>query len=146
MLTEICQYLHNYFEYEKLFGDVIVTASSVSANGKIVALEEGQYFALFRGRIPLGIFKNGDELKPRHFEGAVWLLDIPDAILNADTWAENWKAKNGSVDSVANSALNSESFKGYSYSKGTNKEGKDGSSIFDNAQFSAMLNPYRKLP
>lgn len=146
MLTEICQYLHNYFEYEKLFGDVIVTASSVSVNGKIVALEEGQYFALFRGRIPLGVFKNGDTLKPRHFEGAVWLLDIPDAILNADTWAESWKAKNGAADSDANSAFTSESFGGYSYSKGTTSTGKAGSGIFDNAQFSSMLAPYRKLP
>lgn len=146
MLTEICAYLHNYFDYERHYGDISIIGGLLFCDGKEIALEEGQYFALFRKRNPLGVFKQGETIPDKTFDGAIWLMDVPKAILDADAFAATWMAKNGDAGSVANSALNSESFKGYSYSKGTNKEGKAGSSIFDNAQFSAMLNPYRKLP
>lgn len=146
MLTEICAYLKNYFEYEKYIGNVVVNSGTITVDGKSIALEEGQYFALFRDRFAIGVFKQGDTLKDRTFHGAVWLMDVPDAILDADKFAKEWMEKNGSAGSEANSAFTSESYKGYSYSKGTNSKGKAGTSIFDNAQFAAMLNPYRKLP
>lgn len=144
MLTEICAYLHNYFDYERHFGDISITDGSIFCNGKEIQLEEGQYFALFRNRIPLGVFNVVPANKT--FEGSVWLMDVPEAVLNANTWAEEWMAKNGGAGSEANSAFQSESFGGYSYNKGTNSSGKGGMSIFDNAQFSRMLAPYRKLP
>jgi len=145
MLTEICQYLHNYFDYERHIGDISIVGHEVFCNGEQIEIEEGQYFALFRNRIPLGVFQ-ADELTDKTFTGAIWLMDVPKAILDANTWAETWKAKNGAADSMSNSGFQSESFGGYSYSKGTNKNGKAGASIFDNAQFAAMLAPYRKLP
>ena len=146
MLTEICAYLHNYFDYERHYGDISVIGNSLFCNGKEIVLDEGQYFALFRNRFALGVYKQGEPLRDRTFEGSIWLLDFPDAILDADKFAKEWMEKNGSAGSEANSAFTSESYKGYSYSKGTNSKGKAGTSIFDNAQFAAMLNPYRKLP
>lgn len=145
MLTEICQYLHNYFDYERHNGDITVNGGVITCNGDAIALEEGQYFALFRGRIPLGVFNAEDGLD-KTFNGSVWLMDVPKAILDADTWAKSWMEKNGSANSDANSAFQSESFGGYSYSKGNNTTGKAGASIFDTAQFAQMLAPYRKLP
>lgn len=145
MLTEICAYLHNYFDYERHIGDIVVDSNTITCNGEEIVLEEGQHFALFRDRNPLGVFKQGDELKDRTFYGAVWLMDVPDAILSADEWAATWLAKNGGADADTNSAYSSESFGGYSYSKSNNSSGKAGSSIFDNAQFAKMLSPYRKL-
>ena len=144
MLTEICAYLHNYFDYERHNGDIAIVGGVIFCNGEEVTLESGQYFALFRNRIPLGVFDKVPADKT--FEGAVWLLDIPEAVLNADKWAEEWTKVNGGVDSAANSAFQSESFGGYSYNKGSNAAGKGGQSVFDNAQFSRMLNPFRKLP
>ena len=144
MLTEICAYLHNYFDYERHSGEISIVGGVISCNGKEITLEEGQYFALFRSRIPLGVFNVAPADK--NFVGSVWLMDVPEAVLNANTWAEEWMAKNGGAGSEANSAFQSESFGGYSYNKGTNSSGKGGMSIFDNAQFSRMLAPYRKLP
>lgn len=144
MLTEICAYLHNYFDYERHFGDISIIDGSIFCNGDKITLEEGQYFALFRNRIPLGVFNAVPANKT--FKGSVWLMDIPKAVLDANKWAEDWMTKNGSIDSEANSAFQSESFGGYSYNKGNNSSGKGGMSVFDNAQFSRMLNPYRKLP
>ena len=144
MLTEICAYLHNYFDYERHSGEISIVGGVISCNGKEITLDEGQYFALFRSRIPLGVFNVVPADK--NFVGSVWLMDVPEAVLDANTWAEEWKAKNGGAGSEANSAFQSESFGGYSYNKGTNSSGKGGMSIFDNAQFSRMLAPYRKLP
>lgn len=144
MLTEICAYLHNYFDYERHSGEISIVDGVISCNGNEITLDEGQYFALFRSRIPLGVFNVVPADK--NFVGSVWLMDVPEAVLNANTWAEEWMAKNGGAGSEANSAFQSESFGGYSYNKGTNSSGKGGMSIFDNAQFSRMLAPYRKLP
>ena len=145
MLTEICAYLKNYFEYEKYIGNVVVNSGTITVDGKSIALGEGQYFALFRDRFAIGVFKQGDTLKDRTFHGAVWLMDVPEGVIQADTWAKAWMQKNGGADSDNNSAFTSESFGGYSYSKGSNSKGKVGASIFDNAQFAAMLSPYRKI-
>lgn len=145
MLTEICQYLHNYFDYERHYGDISIIGQSVFCDGKEIEIESGQYFALFRNKIPLGVFQKS-ELTDKSFTGSVWLMDVPKAITDANTWAEQWKAKNMAAGSEANSVFQSESFGGYSYSKGNNSKGKVGASIFDNAQFAAMLAPYRKLP
>ena len=146
MLTEICQYLHNYFEYEKHFGLISIIGDVVFCDGEEIEMDEGQYFVLFRERFAIGVYQYGDELTDKTFMGSVWLMDIPDAILKANEWAEQWMEKNGGVDSAANSPFQSESFGGYSYSKGNNSNGKAGVGIFDQASFVGMLAPYRKLP
>ena len=131
MLTEICAYLHNYFDYERHSGEISIVSGEIFCNGEKITLEEGQYFALFRSRIPLGVFNVVPADK--NFVGSVWLMDVPKAILDADTWAKEWIAKNGGATSEANSVFQSESFGGYSYNKGTNTSGKGGMSVFDNA-------------
>ena len=144
MLTEICQYLHNYFEYEKHIGLISVLSGSIYCDGEEVLIGEGQYFALFRDKFVLGVYKQGDQITNRTFDGAIWLMDVPEAILNADKWADDWMKANGGVDSAASSPFQSESFGGYSYSKSSGN-GKIGGSIFDQAVFVGMLAPYRKL-
>lgn len=146
MLTNICQYLHNYFEYEKHFGLISIIGDVVFCDGEEIEMGEGQYFVLFRERYVIGVYQNGDELTDKTFQGSVWLMDIPDAILKANQWAEQWMEKNGGVDSAASSPFQSESFGGYSYSKGNNSVGKVGVGLFDQANFVGMLAPYRKLP
>jgi hypothetical protein len=146
MLTEICQYLHNYFEYEKHFGLISIIGDVVFCDGEEIEMDEGQYFALFRERYAIGVYQNGDELTDKTFQGSVWLMDVPDAILKANQWAEQWMEKNGGVDSAASSPFQSVSFGGYSYSKGNNSVGKVGVGLFDQANFVGMLAPYRKLP
>ena len=143
MLTNICAYLHNYFDYERHSGEISIVNGVIFCNGKTIMLDEGQYFALFRERIPLGVFNEVPADKT--FYGSVWLMDVPKDILDADKWADDWMKANGGAGSEANSPFQSESFGGYSYNKGSNSSGKGGSSVFDNAQFARMLAPYRKL-
>lgn len=140
MLTEICAYLKNYFDYERHIGKIKITDGVITCNGGQV--QTGQHFALFRDRYVLGVYKQGDTLPNKEFNGAVWLMDIPEGVIAADTWAEAWNQKNGSA--AANGPYQSESFGGYSYTKGTGKSGI-GSNVFDQAQFKAMLAPYKKI-
>lgn len=145
MLTEICAYLKNYFEYERHIGKITITEGTIACNGEEIALEDGQHFALFRDHFALGVFSTGDDLPDKTFDGAVWLMDVPQAILEADLWAEAWNEKNGDADSTINGPYQSESFGGYSYSKGTGTNGGIGSGVFDQAAFKAKLAPYKKI-
>lgn len=168
MLTEICQYLHNFFDYKRYIGEIKVISGEdglypsdelhpgdeinpsadipvkIYCNGKQIEIEEGQYFALFRDKYLLGVYQEGDDLPDKNFSGAVWLMDLPEAILKANQWADDWMKANGGVDNAASSPFQSESFGGYSYSKSSGN-GKIGGSIFDQAVFVGMLAPYRKL-
>ena len=141
MLTNICAYLKNYFDYERHIGTIKIADGVITCNGK--RIETGQHFALFRDRFVLGVYKAGDEIPDKTFEGAVWLMDVPEAIKEADAWAEEWNLKNGSAE--ANGPFQSESFGGYSYTKGSSANGGVGSGVFDQAQFKAMLAPYKKI-
>lgn len=149
MLTEICAHLKNYFDYSRFYGDISISGGAVSCRGVQIDMDEGQYFALFRPHYCLGIFRYGDELEDRTVKnGSVWLMDIPPAIFAAIEWAEKWNELNGGADSAANSPFQSESFGGYSYSKGSTYKDADsaiGASVFDQAQFKAMLSPYQKM-
>lgn len=141
MLTEICAYLKNYFDYERHIGEIKIADGVITCNGE--RIETGQHFALFRDRFALGVFADGDALEDKTFDGAIWLMDVPEAVKTADKWAADWTAANGSAE--ANGPYQSESFGGYSYSKGTGANGGVGSSVFDQAQFKAMLAPYKKI-
>ena len=145
MLTEICAYLKNYFETERRIGTIQITGGEIYCDGVKVELEDGQHFALFRDRFVLGVYEKGDEIPDKTFTGAVWPMDIPEAIIQADQWAEAWKQKNGAATSDANGPFQSESFGGYSYSKAAGGGAGVGSSVFDQAQFKAMLAPYKKI-
>lgn len=141
MLTEICANLKNYFDYERHIGKIEIADGVITCNGE--RIETGQHFALFRDNFALGVYKAGDALPDKTFDGAVWLMDIPQAVLAADTWAEEWNAKNGTA--AANGPFQSESFGGYSYTKGSSTTGGVGSGVFDQAQMKAMLAPYKKI-
>lgn len=151
MLTEICAYLKNYFEYDRIIGNIHVSDGVLYCGDQQIGVKEGQYFALFREHFALGVYKYGtDTLEDRdEFRGAVWLMDVPSAVLRADEWAEEWNTTNGGATSEANSPFQSESFGGYSYSKGSvgNTSGGSaiGASVFDEKQFLSMIAPYRKV-
>lgn len=140
MLTEICAYLKNYFDYERHIGQIKITGGVITCNGE--RIETGQHFALFRDRFVLGVYKNTDPLEDKTFDGAVWLMDVPPGIIKADAWAEEWNTANGTA--AANGPFQSESFGGYSYTRAAGN-GSIGSSVFDQSQFKAMLAPYKKI-
>ena len=149
MLTEICQYLHNWFEVAKFYGKFIISDGHIeSYNDGDMGLIEGQYFRIVGSLLNDGVHQYPSEgLKDETFDGAIWSMAIPPAMLSLSEEIDAWQTKHGSVDSTAMSPYNSESFGGYSYSKssGGSAESGGGSGGWQSA-FANRLNPWRKLP
>lgn len=152
LLEEICQNIRNYFcDYSK--GDVcagefeIIENTIRGVNGtKTPAIYSGVYYRIVGSRINSGIFLAGtDTLKDEEaFDGEIWMLRLPVAFLALVEEIKAWQTKNGGVNSENMSPYTSESFGGYSYSKGgSNSSG--GTAVSWAAQFGSRLNAWRKI-
>ncbi len=142
MLTELCQELRNWFDLERHTGTFEITGGNLTAD----FLREGQYF-----RIMGSIFSDGvhqypaADLPDETFEGAVWALAIPQAVINLSAEIDTWQTKYGGADGVATSPFASESFGGYSYSKATfSSSGGSGAATWQTV-FKSRLNAWRKM-
>jgi hypothetical protein len=136
MLEDILRYLNNWFV-------VSATAETFSIQGGELALpflREGQYFT-----ISGSIFNDGlhlypaDDLKDEDFEGVICGLAVPTAVLSLSEEISAWQDKNG--EAVA-SPYTSESFGGYSYTKGSTASGD---AMTWQAAFGPRLREWRKL-
>lgn len=150
MLTEICQYLKNWFnrrpdgaDYPKYYGHFAIS------NGEIVTdqLSPGQYYRIMGSLFNDGVHKYGEhDLTDEEFDGSVWSMGVPPEIIALAEDITAWQEKYGGIDSAAMSPYQSESFGGYSYSKGSSSSGgSGGSSGTWQAVFSARLIPWRKI-
>lgn len=121
MLTEICAYLKNYFDFNmpKYYGRFIVNDGIiVSDTGEDMGILSGQYFRIIGSVFNDGVYTQHDErLTNETFDGAVWLMAIPQSLVALASEIELWQNKYGGVQSPSMSPYNSESFAGYSYSK-----------------------------
>lgn len=113
MLETILNYLHNYFPTPHM------SARSgafeiVSGSLELDFVQPGQYFRIQGSVFNDGLHKKGDgeQLTDERFIGVVTPLAIPKAVIELSARIEEWCAKNPHTDKV------SESFGGYSYSKG----------------------------
>lgn len=144
MLTELCQELHNWFDRERRYGTFTIENGNITAD----FLREGQYF-----RVMGSVFSDGVHQYPaadmpeETFDGAVWALAIPQAVLGLADEIAAWREKYESLDNPAMSPFASESFGGYSYSK-SGTGGVDGGGTTGGSwktAFAARLNAWRKL-
>ena len=150
MLTEVLAYLRNWFERAKFFGIFQIvngTLRTQYSNG-IAFLEitpkDGQYIRIIGSALNDGVYQWPVEgLHDEEFDGAVWLLAVPPILSAIVNDIEDWQAKNGSADSAAMSPFQSESFGGYSYSKGSSASG--GSALTWQDAFKGRLSPWRKI-
>ena len=139
MLEQVLMHLKNWF----LVPGGIHEGTYTIEDGGIALpfLANGQYF-----RICGSVFNDGlhqypaSDLKAETFEGAVWALSVPQAVIDLSTEIELWQAKNGDA-SV--SPYQSESFVGYSYSKAT--DSASGGAVTWQSAFRSRLNAWRKL-
>ena len=120
MLTEICQYLHNWFnrkpdgtDYQKWIGEITIQDGAVTG----ITLAEGQYFRILGSLFNDGVHSTGDTLTDETFTGEVWSLGVPPEVIQLAEEIEAWNAEYGAADSEAMSPFQSESFGPYSYSK-----------------------------
>lgn len=154
MLTELCQYLKNWFELDQISGKVTITDGNITVvsdsllfSGSAPTIKIGQYIHIEGSIFNNGVFQYGnDMLTDETFEGTVWLMGIPQAIIDLDAEITAWRDKYESISSPAMSPFNSESFKGYSYSKGTvsNGTGAESALGWQNV-FGPRLAPWRKI-
>ena len=144
MLTEICDYLNNYFWQKKIGGRFSIEDGSL----EVIGLKEGQYFRIIGSTFNDGIHVYpASDLKDEEFEGAVWALAIPQTVIALASEISAWMELYGGADSAAMSPFNSESFGNYSYSKSgasASASSSDNPNSWQTA-FASRLNKHRKL-
>ena len=143
MLTELCQELNNWFEREKRSGSFRIENGMLEAD----FLLPGQYFRVMGSLFNDGVHQYGNDfLNDEDFTGSVWSLAIPVAVIKLSEDIDAWRAKYEAPDSSAMSPYMSESFGGYSYSKGSAISGTGtGGATSWRTSFASRLNAWRKL-
>jgi len=152
MLTELCSYLRNYFLRDYSDPDAYIHHGTFEvADGQIQALPfllPGQYFRVIGSVFNDGVwqYQPGEEapaMTDETFEGSVWAMSVPPAVLSLAQDIESWETANADA---LNSPYQSESFGGYSYSKASGSGvGGSGSAAYGwQDQFAKQLAPYRR--
>ena len=139
MLEQVLMHLNNWF----LVPGGIHEGTYTIEDGGIALpfLANGQYFRIFGSVFNDGLhqYPAGD-LKTETFDGAVWALAVPQAVIELAAEIEAWEKKNGEA---ASGIYQSESFGGYSYSKAT--DSASGGAVTWQSAFRSRLNAWRKL-
>ena len=160
MLTEICQYLRNWFEREIIASEFTVSGGVLArADGVALPLLPGQYYRIIGSVFNDGVHRYGvEEVEENNtlveklyetltdepeFFGAVWTMAVPSVIAELDGEIASWVAENADVLS---SPFQSESFGGYSYSLKSGGGGEEGTNgVSWQTQFASKLAPWRKI-
>ena len=144
MLTELCHELKNYFlrnrEADIHSGTFTISEGVIEP---LSFLAEGQYYRIVGSVFNDGVHKYGDPfdtLTDETFDGAVWAMYVPPAFVDLASEIETWVADNSEA---MNSPYQSESFGGYSYSKGSTQSGAGGYTWVD--QFAGRLKNWRRI-
>ena len=151
MLTEICQYLKNWFDRDqaKFYGKFSITDGVLeSHNDGNMGMIDGQYYRIIGSLLNDGVYQYPTEgLKDETFEGAVWFMAIPPTVTALSEDINAWQAKYSGVDGTALSPFQSESFGGYSYTKdsGALTDGSTGGNGGWQSAFANRLKPWRKV-
>lgn len=143
-ITDFCDEIHNYFELEKYIETVTIENGQLA--GFSDRLQTDQYFRIVGSVFNDGVYKYPTtDLTDETFDGAIWAMAVPPAVLALLQKIQEWDNKY-SADEVANSPYQSESFGGYSYSKGSNSTLSGGGSAASwKNQFKSQLNRWRKI-
>lgn len=142
MLDELCAEIRNYFvqsESDKHAGTYTINGGTFSP--PIDFLKAGQYFRVVGSALNDGVHKNDGcgVLTDETFDGSIWAMSVPPAVVAlADRIKEYMDS-----DAAKPSPFVSESFGGYSYSKGQNAAGAANNSW--QAVFADELRKWRRI-
>ena len=152
MLSEVCDFVHNYFEYEIHHGTFSIVNGDIDLTGLV---KNGQRFRILGSALNDGIYTYYDEsalynddddaladLMDETFTGAIVAMAIPKAFLKIVSDITEWQNKNGQI---VESPYTSESFGGYSYTKATGSGSNTGGVLGWRDIFRARLNAYRRI-
>jgi len=138
MLEQILGHLHNWFQTGIYPGEYAIQNGGIT----LPFLRDGQYFRIVGSVFNDGLHRCGPEmecLRDETFDGAVWALAVPQAVMDLAGEIAAWQEKYGAA---AASPYTSESFGGYSYAKAG---GAGDSAGGWQAAFRSRLDPWRKL-
>lgn len=142
MIGQICAEVKNYFVQP----DVDIHAGNYTISGGLISpipfVQVGQYYRIVGSALNDGVYKRGTDdrqLKDEEFFGAVWSMRLPKDFIELCAEISSWQTAN--ADALSG-PYQSESFAGYSYSKGSSSNG-GGWTWKD--QFKNKLNAYSKL-
>ncbi len=148
MLTEVCNFVHNYFEHTTYRGSFEIVDGNIDLTGLV---ENGQRFRIIGSAFNDGIYTYNDgsvlynddndalvSLIDETFSGTVVAMAIPKTFMDIVNDIRNWQDKNSKV---VDSPYTSESWGGYSYTKATGSNG-----VFSwHDAFRRRLNAFRKI-
>jgi len=149
MLTEICDYVHNYFTLINHDGRFEISGGTIP-----VSMHDGQRFRIRGSALNDGIYtfhaagiRNDDDsedtpLADETFVGSIDEMGVPTNFLKLAQEIASWVTANSAV---LNSPYTSESFGGYSYSKATGSGANAGGVLGWQDVFRTRLNAYRKI-
>lgn len=132
MLETVLMYLNNWFVMGRYDDTYTIEDGGIT----LPFLVDGQYFRIVGSLFNDGVYQYPAELTDETFDGSVWALAIPKALLSTVDEITAWTAKNGD-----GGLYTSESFGGYSYSKATNSKGL---AVGWRDVFAAQLAPWKK--
>lgn len=163
MIDQICHELKNWFDEAsdgtktRYFGTFVIENQTIDLSG--TGIKSGQYFRIVGSTFNDGVYKYEPVVTPTQdhpethrpllvnetFDGAVWAMAIPNAVIVLADEIADWQTKYGGADSAAMSPFTSESFGGYSYSKGSGGSGATGQAGSWQSAFASRLNQWRKI-
>ena len=143
MIDRICGFIHNYFtaDADKHAGTYTIENGSITLPFLVV----GQYFRVLGSALNDGVHQYpAEDLLDETFEGAIWAMKVPKAVLDIAVEATELEAAN--ADKL-NGPYTSESVIGvYSYTKGSAAGGGVDEWLFGkDGVFGRRLNQWRKL-
>ena len=167
VLTELCQELRNWFDRNRYYGTftlgaadqdaivgIAVVGIAVAGSRRVTSkefqaeiLQNKQYYRIIGSVFNDGVHRyDTDDLEPETFTGSVWALAIPKVVIKLAEDIAAWRTKYEAADSTAMSPYMSESFGGYSYSKGSAISGTGtGGAASWRTTFASRMNTWRKL-
>ena len=142
MLTELCKEIRNWFETDKVFNTFTIENHTIDLSDFV---QDGQYFRIVGSVFNDGVYQypvdpESELLKDETFDGAIWPMAVPSAVVELASEIGDWVGKYGAVVS---SPYVSESWMGYSYSKPSGDA--NGNSTTWQSAFAKRLNQWRKI-
>ena len=138
MLEQVLMNIRNWFPVK---GGIYSGTFTIKDGGiTLPFLADGQYFRICGSVFNDGLHQyNVLDLVDETFNGTIWALAIPKAVIELADEIQKWQEKNGEA---ASGIYQSESFGGYQYSKQT---ASDGGQLTVWSVFRKRLNQWRKL-
>lgn len=135
MLEQILRHLNNWFLVEIHEGEFAVEGGGIT----LPFLQDGQYFRIVGSVFNDGLYQYpASDMAEETFDGTIWALAVPKAVIELSAEVEAWQKKNGDA---AASPYTSESFGGYSYTK---SNANIDASVWQSV-FKGRLNEWRKI-